>query len=489
MGIKIGFRVKKIIFVIGICLGVLFQSTCYAKHPKHTATKPPAPITDQISYVIKRAGNVNIGVVIKNLTTGQMIYNYNGSQAYIPASNLKIFTAVAALEFLTPGFQYITYIASPTSTVSQGVLTGDLYLVFSGDPSLSQADINDLFSQLRMRGISRVNGNIYIDDNYFDHDTMVPAALPQDATFCFSAPVVANNLDHNCIGIYVKPAARIGDLANVQVMESPTSVNIVNQIDTLRSSKCNITATMDANNAYLLDGCIDKKVTAQAFSLPVQDTRRYSADIVNTALKQANINLNGQILFSKRPPRTVVLASHLSAPLPMLIKHMLKESDNLYANSIVKTLGARYFKAQGTWNNGTNAVMSILSQDNGVNFSSAMLVDGAGLSRENVITPDQMIQVLATVYQNTEIANAFISGLPIGGVDGTLEGRLTEGAYRARVYAKTGTMSDVSSLSGYVRNDKNQVVAFSILINGRDSHLGTYRNVEDTICKILILSS
>ncbi len=480
---------KKFILAIGLCFGILLQPTCYAKHTTHPVSKSPAPIADQINYVIKRAGHVNMGVVIKNLSTGETIYDYNGSQAYIPASNLKIFTAVAALEFLTPGFQYLTYIASPTSTVTQGVLAGDLYVVFSGDPSLTQADINELFLQLKLRGISRVDGNIYIDDNYFDHDTMVPAALPEDATFCFSAPVVANNLDHNCIGIYVKPAAKIGELANVQVMQSPTSVNLVNQIDTLRSAKCNITATMDANKSYVLDGCIDKKVSMQAFSLPVQDTRRYSADIIKTAMKQANIVLNGQVLFNKRPPRTVVLALHQSDPLPMLVKHMLKESDNLYANSLLKTLGARYFKTQGTWVNGTNAVVSILSQDNGVNFASAMLVDGAGLSRENVITPIQMMQVLSTVYQNPEIANAFIPGLPTGGVDGTLEGRFTEGAYRTRVYAKTGTMSDVSSLSGYVKNYKNQTVAFSILINGQDSHLGKYRNIEDTICKILILSS
>jgi D-alanyl-D-alanine carboxypeptidase/D-alanyl-D-alanine-endopeptidase (penicillin-binding protein 4) len=494
--------VKKFIVAIGICLGIFCQPCVLAKTVKHKqhsqkAQVPPppkssAPIAEQIDYVVKHAGNANMGVLIKNLATGQVIYSLNADQGYIPASNLKIFTAVAALEYLHPIFQYQTYIASTTQTIDEGgVFNGDLYVVFSGDPSLGKDDMNDLLQQLKARGINQINGNIYIDDLAFDQDAMVPAALPEDATFCFSAPIVANNLDHNCVGISAKPAARIGDLAFVQAIQSPNSVNLVNQIVTSRNSKCAITATMDENNNYVLNGCINQKTKNQAFSLPVQMPRYYSADVIKGILKDLHINFNGQVLFAKAPPKTAIMAMHQSAPLSELIKHMLKESDNLYANSILKTLGNRYFKTQGTWTNGVNAVAAILWRYNGVNIAVPALVDGAGLSRQNIITASQMLQVLSSAYQNPAISDVFLLGLPIGGVDGTLHGRFTQTAYRTRVHAKTGTMTltGISSLSGYVINSKNQMIAFTILINGTPSHVGTYRNVEDKICDILIAAN
>ncbi len=182
------------------------------------------------------------------------------------------------------------------------------------------------------------------------------------------------------------------------------------------------------------------------------------------------------------------MAMHRSDPLPILLKHMLKESDNLYANSILKTLGAYYYKRPGTWQTGTQAMMAILTKYNQVDFTSAVLVDGAGLSRLNVITAAQMLQVLTTVHQKPVIFAALMEALPIAGVDGTLKRRLTEAAYRNNVHAKTGTMSEVSTLSGYLQNRSHQTIAFTILINDINPHPGRYRKIEDTICKILILS-
>ncbi|NNM58371.1 MAG: D-alanyl-D-alanine carboxypeptidase/D-alanyl-D-alanine-endopeptidase [Legionellales bacterium] len=453
-----------------------------------TPASVPPTTAAQINYVVEQGGTSTIGVMIKNLSTGQILYQSNINQPLVPASNLKVFTATAALEYLTPNFQYKTYIASATPAIVNGVFHGDLYLVFSGDPSLTRQDINDLFAQLKQQGIGRIIGHIYLDDTLFDHDASVPDALAEDASYCFSAPVFADNLDHNCIGITAKPSLRVGAPALVSLIQQPNSMNLINQITTASRKSCNIVATPSANNSYLLTGCISSRAKAQYFSVPAQNMRVYSMGVVQIALKQANISLAGQILFGKKSIHMQVMASHQSDPLPVLLKHMLKESDNLYANSIVKTVGAYYSKRQGTWQTGTSAVMSILTKYNQVDFTSANLVDGAGLSRLNVITPAQMLQVLTTVYQKPAIFAALMQALPIAGVDGTLKSRLTDAAYRNNVHAKTGTMSDVSSLSGYLQNRSKQTIAFAIMINDNSPHPAKYRKIEDTICKILILS-
>lgn len=480
--LRLGNVVKNFIIRLGIILTILI-------HPAFAQqTGAPFTLTAQLDSIVKHIGDPDIGVVAKNLNTGEIIYSYNANQSYIPASNLKIFTAVAALEYLTPIYQYPTIIASQKPTLNQGILTGDLYLVFSGDPSLTKDDVKDLLQQLKNQGVTQINGNLYVDDFHFDQDIIVPVTLPEDQSFCFSAPIAANNLDSNCVGVNVKPGDKVGDLAKIQVVNSATSINLINQIVTAQKAKCGINAKPDGNNNYVLDGCINKNVAQQYFTLSVQNTRHYTIDILKGLLRDLNIQLNGYVLFEPLPPDTTTIAVHQSEPLANLVKHMLKESDNVYANSILKTLGYYYFKQQASWQNGVAAVNAILTQNHQVDLSSAILSDGAGLSRQNMVSANQMMQVLESAYQHSTILDALLYGLPIGGVDGTLKGRFTETGYRSRVHAKTGTMSmtGISSLSGYVLNNKNQTVAFSILINGKPAHIGTYRNAEDAICKILI---
>ncbi len=481
---------KRLILSLALSTLVLLPELTLAEAPSLLISGNSSSIAQQIDSAIDQVRNAQVGVMIKNLSTDQVLYQHDNQQYYIPASNMKVFTAVAALEQLTPEYKYSTYIASPETNVNQGVFTGNMYVVFSGDPSLTRQDINNLFKQLKQNGINSIVGNIYIDDALFDQDGIVPSALAEDATYCFAAPVGAGNIDHNCTGVSVTPGPVVGALADANVIQTPDAMTLINQIITAGTKSCNIRAVKSAEtDAYVLSGCINTKKGSEEFSLPVQNMRSYVAELMPVALKQANIEWTGNVFFGEPPSNSKMLALHQSAPLSKLIKHMLKKSDNLYANALFKTIGAHYFDTVGNWRTGAAAVKAILWENNGVNLLSADLVDGAGLSRENVITPEQMLQVLSTAYYRPLIAAALIPALPIGGVDGTLKGRLTEESYRHRVYAKTGTMNDVSSLSGYVKNAKNEVLTFSILINGTPQHLGAYRALEDRICEILIGSN
>jgi D-alanyl-D-alanine carboxypeptidase/D-alanyl-D-alanine-endopeptidase (penicillin-binding protein 4) len=167
---------------------------------------------------------------------------------------------------------------------------------------------------------------------------------------------------------------------------------------------------------------------------------------------------------------------------------MLKKSDDLIANVIFKTLGARYFQTMGTWVNGAAAVKAILAPATGINFEQLVIVDGAGLSRYNLASPAQFIRLLNYTYHSLPARIDFYQALPTMGIDGTLAERLKNTPYANKIHAKTGTMASTSTLVGYVQTNHQQTLAFAILINGFVGSPEKYQALEDQICKALTQS-
>ena len=166
---------------------------------------------------------------------------------------------------------------------------------------------------------------------------------------------------------------------------------------------------------------------------------------------------------------------------------MLKKSDNLIADSLLKKLGEKYFSAQGSWKTGRNAVQAILASKTNIDFAHVMMVDGSGLSRDNIVTPNAFVKLLNYAYTELSESDLLFASLPSSGRDGTLKHRLG-GAVLGRIHAKTGSMHGISSLAGYIRTANNQTLAFSILINdpvqGKNNQ-GGYRLLENRICEFL----
>ena len=169
---------------------------------------------------------------------------------------------------------------------------------------------------------------------------------------------------------------------------------------------------------------------------------------------------------------------------------MLKKSDNLIADSLLKKLGEKYFSVQGSWKTGRNAVQAILANKTDIDFKHLVMVDGSGLSRNNIVTPNAFVKLLNFAYTQLPDSDLLFESLPRSGIDGTLKHRLG-GPSSGRIHAKTGSMHGISSLAGYVRTANNQVLAFSILINdpvpGKNNQ-GGYRLLENRICEFLARS-
>lgn len=469
------------------------SSTLRTAAPVHSnATQstaaPRGNLTQNIDNIIaKHSTSSDIGVYVQSLTTGNKVYEHNGSKLFMPASSLKTFTAVAALTVLPPDYTFKTKLLAPPHSIdAQGNLNGDLYFYFDGDPSLTRKDINSMLSVLKQLGVRNINGNIYLDDSIFDRAEYGPGWTWDERNFCYAALTSAVNIDHNCFPITIR-ASRTGTPPIVNKFAGYSFINVTNNAITKSASpaRCPLTLHGMEDNNYVLSGCMSPQLREWGFPIAVRSMRAYASSIVTLLLNQQQIGLNGQISFAKTPAETplATIASHDSPPLCSLIKRMLKKSDNLYADAIYKKLDYHTTGNAGSWEGGAKTLATILSEKTGIDFEKIKIVDGCGLSRRNLLTPQALVALLNYAYRNPSLSSTFIGVLPIAGVDGHLQGRM--GSIKGRVRAKTGTMKGITSLAGYIYTNHNQVLAFAIMINNFTGSIQRYQYVEDLICEEL----
>ncbi len=456
--------------------------------------EPLTSIQQNINHIVSHFKGFNIGISIQSLSTGKIIYQYNANRSFVPASTLKLFTGIAALDYLGPHFQFKTrFLTNSGATIHNGVLAGNLYIKFSGDPYLTLNDLKDMLETLNEQHINKVQGNIVIDDTVIDRSTWPPGRVIDDRIFCYAAPVTATIINRNCFNLSIKPTQ---NLLHPTVTKSSSHLGIVidNQAVTKRLRKhgsysLDLKPNAVSKNHYTLTGYLSPKMGPLSFAVALQNPNLATYDIVAGLLKKYSIHYSS-LIFGKTPPLAKTLAENSSPELAFLIKNMLKKSDNLIADSLLKKLGEKYFSVQGSWKSGKNAVQAILANKTNINFKHFVMVDGSGLSRDNSVTSNAFVKLLSFAYAQLPDSDLLFESLPRSGIDGTLKHRLG-GASLGKIHAKTGSMHGISSLAGYIQTANNQILAFSILINdpvpGKNNQ-GGYRLLENRICEFLAKS-
>jgi len=449
-------------------------------------------LSQKIESLINKYGDgVNIGVSVQSLNTGNVIYQRNANQLFMPASSLKVFTAASALSYLGTNYTFKTRVlAAPHSINNQGILNGDLYFYFDGDPTLTRENIHELVAVLKQLGVHRITGNIYLDDTVFDRAEFGPGWMWDERNLCYAAPVSAINIDHNCFPVTVSASKQIGAPINITKYAGYSFINFVNNAVTSNASYADCPLIMHGSekNTYVFDGCMKPGVGPWGLSVAVRSMRPYSAEVIAQILRQNNIELMGSFMFAKIPTniQLSVIAGHDSAPLNALTKTMLKKSDNLIADAVYKKLGNAYFESQGNWTNGAQAIDNIVGKNAHIDFSKIKIVDGCGLSRHNLVSPQTLVSLLNYAYRNNTIRDAFLEALPISGYDGHLQGRM--GTIKGKVRAKTGNMKSITALAGYIYTNGNQVLTFAIIVNDFTESVHKYQRLEDDICTLLYKS-
>lgn len=391
-----------------------------------------------------------------------------------PASMLKLLTASAAKIYLGEKFRYRTTIEGKNSNIDNNRYQGDLRFHFVGDPTLSRANIRDMLKALKRLGIKEISGDLLLNQSHFSGYQWSDGQAWNDLGVCYTAPANAIIVNKNCVLGNLSLSTANAQKARLFIPEyEPVAISSDVSVVTReqRSEQfCALELTRNSHNQYHLWGCMVPRSRPLALAFAVNDPFNYAQQIIASELAVVGIRLTGEIVLDNSSEAanalfTDALVSHQSPLLDELLQIMMKESDNLIADSLFKTLGGVYFQTAGNFRNGAQAVKQIL-KEHGIELENAYLADGSGLSRHNLMSAELFMSVLNYVYKNDHKLK-LLSSFSVAGIDGTLKhhkgvrGKLFNG----KVIAKTGSMKGVANLLGVV-NSRQGDRLFVLLLNG-----------------------
>jgi D-alanyl-D-alanine carboxypeptidase/D-alanyl-D-alanine-endopeptidase (penicillin-binding protein 4) len=440
----------------------------------HIALSANLGYSDRLFTLIPKAARSNgkLGVVVKSLTTNESIFEFNADKLFIPASNQKVIISVAALSLLKPDYRFKTEFYAG-GEVSGGVLYGGLYVKGYGDPTLEKDNLVFIANQLKMMGIREIRGGIIVDDSYFERARFGKGWKSNWRGDVYSPPISALTLNHNIFEIHVSPS-RPGGTPYIRLEPPGSYIQVFNKAVT-SSKKGGLSAHwVDGSNAVVLNGRISPRRSSQALELAVIDPTLYTGGVFKKALEDSGIKVSGAVSKGVVPKWGNPIYTHNSIPLSMVVNEYLKESVNVIGENLIKTLGAHFKGAPGSWETGAQVISDFLV---GIGVDNDFrIVDGSGLSSLNRVSPQTLTDVLQYAYTNKLIGPDFLKSLPIAGVDGTLKKRFRGSQLEGRVIAKTGYINNVRALSGYAFTRTGDVLVFSILSNGVGPQVKTFQS-------------
>ncbi|WP_445243160.1 MULTISPECIES: D-alanyl-D-alanine carboxypeptidase/D-alanyl-D-alanine endopeptidase [unclassified Microcoleus] len=421
------------------------------------------------------------GILIQPLSSTATLYSRDAQKYFIPASNAKLLTTAAALQKLGADFRIKTSVYSGEN--------GSLYVAGRGDPSIAEAQLKSLAQQLKQRGISQVN-QLIGDDSYFQGSAVNPNWEWEDAQAGYGAPVNSLIFNQNAIDLLLSPQA-LGQPLKVTFAEP----KLANQWQVQNNS---VTVAQNESEFIEIGREFDRPIIRVSGQLQVgaEPESAYVA-VVNPAnnflqyfqqaLAAEGIPVKQALVASASRNLNQELATVESPPLAELVKETNRESNNLYAEVLLRLLGKVTGKMpvpqEDTGESGLKELKTALTQL-GVNPNSYRLADGSGLSRHNLISPEALVQTLR-LMANSPAASIYRQSLPIAGESGTLKNRFKITPNRVNLQAKTGTMSGVSALSGYIEVPNYEPLVFSIIVNQSDLSTAKMRSATDEIVLLL----
>lgn len=444
----------------------------------------PAKLTERIDAALAQLGkHTAYGVRVVSLQNGAVLYERNPDLSLNPASNMKLLTSTTALARLGPDYRFTTS-ALAAGKVEDGVLQGDLVLRGGGDPVLETPDLVELADAVKQTGLRSVRGGLIADDYRFDGERLGDGWSWNDEPYYYSAQISALNVNRGVMLVDITPGKEAGQPSQVRVKPVEGYVKVLEQpatgaadsrsqwdIDRTRGrNEIRVTGSVPAGGAVIAD----KDVT-------VEEPELYAAALFRKLLTDRGITIAGEDRRGHTPADAALLAAHASPPLSRIVALLNKPSDNLVAETLLKELG--YTARQNGSSTAGATVVAEFLKSQGIDTEGVSIRDGSGLSRKDLITA-RVVSDLVIKADQAAWKDALYQSLPIAGVDGTLRSRFKGTAAERNVHAKTGSLSHVSALSGYVTNAAGERLAFSIVIN---NYLGATnaKRIEDAIAVAL----
>lgn len=422
-----------------------------------------------------------VGITVFDLTTGESLYRYQDEKLYRPASIEKIITSVTALAQLGTDYTMNTSLRY-TGKIENDTLKGNLYLIGGFDPEFMDEDLNRLIETLESRGIRYITDTIAADVSMTDSVYWGPGWSWDDTPYSFQPYLSPLMLNRGCVDVSVSPTQK-DSLPQVTCIPVSDYYTVNNQGTSRnpQAGKLEITRNWLSNgNVITISGNVSRPYTEK---LNVYTSKDFFFHTFISRLR--NKGIEARTHAYAECPATADSITTIQRPIKEVLERALKKSDNLCAESMFYHLAAkRSLHKQVTGEDGTDAINAFMKTALGFNPDNYKIVDGSGVSLYNYISPRLLLEYLKYAYYHREIFLPLHESLPIAGVDGTLQNRMKQTKARGNVHAKTGSVTGVSSLAGYVKAGNGHQLAF-VIINQNVLKLSRARAFQDKVCDIL----
>ncbi|MBM4055879.1 MAG: D-alanyl-D-alanine carboxypeptidase/D-alanyl-D-alanine-endopeptidase [Planctomycetes bacterium] len=485
-------------FLMRSCIIFLVLLSCFSV-PFQEINAEPANLNGQLNNILKKYSlkNAHCGINVLSLKNNSPLLQYRSDDLFMIASNMKLFTTATALEYLGPNFTYITSVEADGKITDNGILEGNLIIRGSGDPNLSGrfyngnilAVPNSWLNAIKDSGINKITGDIIADDSIFDriyiNDTWPKNQLHE----WYCAPTSGLSFNDNCIDITFVPQNKVNGKVTLLLEPNTSLITIHNEC---------IYTSVNKQHTYSLyrkPGTNDIWVKGKFWTnapkkkewISVHNPSLYLATLFKEMLKKSGISVQGTVRLINKNDREATLLKPIklaktTSTMEQSVYVTNKQSQNFYAEQILKTLGA-HVRGNGSTEDGLQVIRAFMEKL-GFDAGKYQIRDGSGLSKENKLSPNMVTTVLSYMHTHKH-RKVFYDSLPTSGIDGGLHRRMSSQSYKNKIHAKTGYIAGTSALSGYIDTSKGDMLAFSILINNFKS-LHDAKKAQDAICQFLV---
>src|SRR5580700_3290784 len=519
------YRVRhlvRIVLLLSLTAQVFAADSAKSPHKKPAENKKLSQSIEQILSDPEVARGF-WGIDVVSLDNGNRIFGLNENKLFTPASNTKLFTTAAVFALIGPDYRFKTTVESLGTVDKYGRLNSDLVVVGRGDPNLSGRTLPyylhterkalpiqvliDLADQLVQKGLKYVDGDVVADDSYYVFERYGEGWSQDDLVWEWGAPVSALTVNDNVLFVNIMPADRPGERAFLNVTPFPEYYKIDNRVITTPSGSGPRTVSINREpgaNLLTFWGNIPQDDSGFSEALAIDDPADFASRLFRQLLEQRGVTIYGKArthhtelasmqTFSvtsmasgggtdSRPPNPspMILASYQSQPIAQDLRVINKVSQNLHAELMLRLLGKEKGNS-GSIQGGIEVLRGFLVSA-GIKPDQFVFLDGSGLSREDLVTPEATVLLLQYSHKQPW-GQAFEDTLPVAATDGSLADRFRNTPAAGMVRAKTGSLSHVYSLSGYATTQSGEHIAFSIMTN--NNNMPT-KEALDTIDEIVL---
>ncbi|GMV39919.1 MAG: peptidase M15 [Myxococcales bacterium] len=421
-------------------------------------------------------GKARVGAAVMDVTSGELWYGHDGDGRYNVASNAKLLTTAAALLALGPDATFPTEVyGSP----ELGAIQGDLVIRGRGNPKLMAKDIAHIANAIKAAGVRRVTGGVVVDDSLFGGASLPPGYDLKDTDEAYRCSIGALTMEYGAIAVTFKPGASVGSPARVSVAPDGGDVDFSNQASTVQGKEERLTVrargTADGRTLVTVTGTIGVANKGGLVRRRVDDPGLVTGRVLREALRRRGITVEGDVVRGRAPEAEPPMITVPSPTVAALAKDCNEWSNNHMAEVLLLHVGAASAGAPGTAAKGAAAITKLLEAAGAT--GGFEIHNGSGLYGGQFMAPRHMVAFLRHVWGLEKVREPFLASLPVAGKTGTLKGRMAKTG--GRVHAKTGTLDDVITLSGYVKTQGGRWLAFAVLVNDLKEPAATARRLQD----------